>query len=278
MAKPLVFISHAATDSEFARAITNELAAVFQDRIQVFCASSPNAIEPGADWLFDVEAALSVARAALVVVTPTSIVRPWVWFELGATWQQGRARACRIIPVCVPEVDLATLPAPLNRLQALSLAKQADIRNLFEVLCSDLSCGDVSRLQVPRLLAALPRYDGVELSEVDVGGHYVYSGKFAGYSDAELMEVLDTKLFSPDELNWCKFRIFAAPREELIGRGKLLLYREIDATLDLPPGSAKRLLKVVADRFYLRPTFETENAIRFEKTSLAPRKGDPFAR
>jgi hypothetical protein len=61
-------------------------------------------------------------------------------------------------------------------------------------------------------------------------------------------------------------------------KGKLLLFREVDRSFDLPPGTAKRLLKEVADRFWLVSVFETESSIRFEKTSHAPRKGDRYAR
>lgn len=104
--KPILFISHASSDGEFANAVKEEIEKVFADGVNVFCTSSPGAINVGADWLSDIEHKLGVAQAVIAIVTPVSIERPWLWFELGATWSKGRSGHCRIYPLCAPEVAL----------------------------------------------------------------------------------------------------------------------------------------------------------------------------
>ncbi|MGH2510391.1 MAG: toll/interleukin-1 receptor domain-containing protein, partial [Ktedonobacteraceae bacterium] len=112
--KPTLFISHATSDGEFATAVKQEIEKVFANGVSVFCTSSPGAIPVGADWLSDIEGKLDNAQAVIAIVTPVSIERPWIWFEIGATWGKGRAGDCRIYPLCAPEIDLAALPSPLD--------------------------------------------------------------------------------------------------------------------------------------------------------------------
>jgi len=103
--------------------------------------------------------------------------------------------------------------------------------------------------------------------EADLEGAAFYSGRYTGYSDEELMEVIDTEVFFPehnrctDTLHMSSHR--AKGRERLIHSGKLLHFREIDRKVDLPRGTAQRLLNRVADRYNLKPALETENLVRY---------------
>ena len=53
-------------------------------------------------------------------------------------------------------------------------------------------------------------------------------------------------------------------REDVIHTGKLLHFRQIDKDLDLPPGTAKKLLNKVADWYDLEPEIEEENIARYK--------------
>ena len=55
-------------------------------------------------------------------------------FEVGATWIKGRQQKLKIYPLCAPEVNPGQLPSPLDRLQALSMGKAADLKLLFQGL------------------------------------------------------------------------------------------------------------------------------------------------
>ena len=221
------------------------------------------AIGVGRDWLTDVEQKLTKARAILVIVTPISIERPWLWFEIGATWLKGRNGDCRIYPLCAPEIELAELPPPLDRLQALSIGKAADLRILFQALIEQFGFGKISTLRATNISKRIPKYKDVKIVDVDLSGKSFYSGKFDGYTDQELMEVLDTELLLPDAEKYRQFTTLYRGREDIVPNGKLVHFRKVDRDLELPPGTSRRLLGKVAARYGLVPIMETDNVVRY---------------
>ena len=264
--KPVVFISHASTDGVFANAVKDEIEKVFADGVAVFSTSSPGAIGAGSDWLTEIELRLERAQAVIAIVTPVSIERPWLWFEVGATWSKGRQQKLKIYPLCAPEVDPGQLPSPLDRLQALSMGKAADLKLLFQALIDQFGFGRIGTFRATNITSRIPKYKTVKVNEVDLNDYALYSGKYTGYGDDELMEVIDTEFLTPDEKGFSDFdaALIYANREDLIHNGKLLHFRKIDRNLGLPPGTAKRLLKNVAARYGLVPLYENENVIRFK--------------
>jgi len=262
--KPVLFISHATSDGEFANAVKQEVEKVFANGISVFCTSSPGAISVGCDWLSNIEEKLGVASAVIAIVTPVSIERPWLWFEIGATWSKGRAGGCRIYPLCAPEIQLSQLPSPLDRLQALSMGKAPDLKLLFEALISQFGFGMISSFRASNITSRIPKYKNVKVLETDLNEKAFYSGKYTGYTDEELAEVIDTQLFQPDEHKFTKYSVLHTQREDLIHNGKLIHFREIDRELDLPPGTTSRLVDGVAQRYGLEPDLRMENVVRYK--------------
>ena len=258
--KPSVFISHASSDAEFSNAVKAEIEKVFANGVNVFCTSSPGAIPVGQDWLSSIEGQLAESSATIVIVTPVSLERPWLWFEIGATWQRGRTDECRIYPLCAPEIDIGALPSPLDRLQALSMGKGQDLKMLFEALIAQFGFGNIKAFRSTNISRRIPKYKDVVISDVDLNERHLYSGKFTGYSDEELSEVIDAEFFYPDsEMSY-------GAREDLIWQGMLVHYRDVDKKLDLPPGSARRLLNKVAERYDLAPEYENVNVVRYKRT------------
>jgi len=233
--KPSLFISHAASDADFANAVKQEIEKVFANGVNVFCTSSPGAIPVGKDWLSDIEEKLAVAQAIVAIVTPISIERPWLWFEVGATWSKGRTGECRIYPLCAAEIELASLPSPLDRLQALSMGKAEDLKLLFDALITQFGFGKLSSFRASNITKRIPRYKDVKVVDIDLNEKSFYSGHYTGYSDDELMEVIDTRLFRPDEEKFVTYFAYKE-REDLVHNGKLIHFRQIDKSLDLPPG------------------------------------------
>jgi hypothetical protein len=262
--KPRLFISHATSDGEFANAVKAEIEKVFANGVSVFCTSSPGSIPAGTDWLTNIEDKLNSAQAVIAIVTPVSIERPWLWFELGATWSSGRSGNSHIYPLCVAEINLSTLPPPLNRLQALSLGRAADLKMLFEALIAQFGFGKISSFKASNITARIPKYEKIQVKEVDLNERRLYSGRYSGYSNEELMEIIDTHLFFPDYEKERKYSSLHTGREELIQQGKLLHFRGIDRELELPPGTAQQLVVPVAERYSLKPTLLTDNVVRFE--------------
>jgi hypothetical protein len=107
----------------------------------------------------------------------------------------------------------------------------------------------------------VPKYVNVKVAAQDLNDRVFYSGRYTGYTDDELREVIDTQLLLPDDDKFGK-TVFTG-REDLIHNGKLIHFRQVDRRLDLPLGSAKRLLNSVAARYGLHPALETDNVVRY---------------
>jgi len=261
--KPNLFISHATSDSEFANTVKQEIEKVFANGVNVFCTSSPGAIPAGTDWLTDIEKKLESAQAVIAIVTPVSIEHPWLWFEIGATWGKGRSGDCLIYPLCAPEINLSELPSPLDRLQALSMGKTQDLKLLFEALIKQFEFGNISSFRASNISKRIPKYKNVKIVEADLKETAFYSGPYAGYADEELMEVIDTHLFVSDQAKHDRDTDIYGEREDLIHNGKLIHFWKVDRSLNLPRGTARRLLNAVAERYDLVPVFETKNIVRY---------------
>lgn len=262
--KPNLFISHASSDGEFASVLRSEITKVFADGVNVFCTSSPGAIGASKDWLAAAEERLSAAHAVIVIVTPLSIERPWLWFEVGASWLRARKDQLAIYPLCAPEIDFSELPSPLDRLQALSMGKAIDLKLLFEGLIKQFGFGKISAFRASNIMKRIPKYRNVKINETDLSERQFYNGKYMGYADEELCEVMESELISKEAdriINWAALH---TGRESNYYNGKLVHFRQVDKQLDLPPGTAKRLLVQVAGQFGLEPDLLKENIVRFK--------------
>src|SRR5438552_5074671 len=262
--KPNLFISHASSDGQFARILHAEVTKVFADGIQVFSTSSPGAIGPSSDWLTKIEERLDVAQAVIAIITPTSIERPWLWFEVGASWLRARKGQLAIYPLCAPEIDLGALPSPLDRLQALSMSKAIDLRSLFQALIVQFGFGKISAFRASNISKRIPKYKDVKVADIDLNERKLYSGPYIGYSDEGLSQVLITEFFEPEFESHQKYPILHDARENSVYRGKLLHFRRLDEKMDLPPGTSRRLLIPLATRYHLKPDLLTDNIVRFD--------------
>ncbi|MBE7495161.1 MAG: toll/interleukin-1 receptor domain-containing protein [Verrucomicrobiaceae bacterium] len=262
--KPNLFISHASSDGEFATVLQAEIKKVFADGVNVFCTSSPGAIGASKDWLAAIEDKLSVCQAIIVIVTPLSIERPWLWFEVGASWLRARKDQLAIYPLCAPEIDFSQLPSPLDRLQALSMGKAIDLKLLFDGLIKQFGFGKISSFKAANITKRIPRYQNVKINEADLVERPFYNGRYTGYTDDELCEVIESNLISKEANDIVNFAILHTRRESNYYRGQLVHFREVDKNLDLPPGTAKRLLLQVAAKYGLEPILLKENVVRFQ--------------
>lgn len=261
--KPKLFISHAHSDSPFVGVLQSELEKVFANGISVFCTSSPSAITVGMDWLSEIEHKLETTQAVITIITPTSIERPWIWFELGATWSKGRSGKCRIYPLCAPEITLSNVPSPLNRLQVLSMGSSDHLKLLFRALIEQFGFGNLTAFKAANITKRIPKYEKVKIEDLDINERTLYSGPYAGYSDEELEEVIDSEFVLPDISRYAKFGILSYEPEGYISNGKLIHFRQVDQQLKLQLGTARRLLERVAAKRSLVPIQKSENIIRF---------------
>lgn len=270
--KPNLFISHASSDGEFAAILQSEIIKVFADGVNVFCTSSPGAIGASKDWLAAIEEKLSISNAVIVIVTPLSIERPWLWFEVGASWLRARKDQLAIYPLCAPEIDFSQLPSPLDRLQALSMGKAIDLKLLFEGLIKQFGFGKISSFRASNIIKRIPKYQNVKISETDLAERQFYKGKYTGYADDELCEVIESNLISEEASEIINYPVLHTERESNYYRGELVHFSEVDKQLDLPPATAKRLLVQVALQYGLEPDVLKENIVRFKPAEWFKKK------
>ena len=174
--KPVIFISHAATDEPIANVLKAEVDRVFANGVYVFASSVPGVMTPSSDWLNSIKENLDKAKAVVVLVTPTSINRPWIWFEVGASWSKMSDGQGTIYPLCAPEIEFSELPEPLNRLQALSLGKAEHIKLFFQTLCDQFGFGNMKGFKGSAIKSRLPKYSELKLDSKDLNTGTIYAG------------------------------------------------------------------------------------------------------
>jgi hypothetical protein len=261
--KPTVFLSHAVTDGPIAQVIHDEIRRIFSDGVQVFASSVPGVVKPGGDWLKEIRDNLNAATAVIVIVTPVSINRPWVWFEVGASWSRMEAGEGVIVPLCVPEVDKASLPEPLGRLQAMSLGRASETKAVFQALVEQFDFGVIKGFRHASIKAKLPKYGELPVAAADLKSGAIYDGPYEGYSRDELCEVVDDEIAHPA---WSRFEgnSFISDSSYLFG-GQLLHFQKLDENYQLPPGTCSEVLEeVVANRYPAFVRKRTQNTIRFQ--------------
>jgi hypothetical protein len=130
MADKLIFLSHIHEEKTLALLVKQALEAEFSGFVDVFVSSDGASIPAGANFLKKIENGLINCIGAIYLISPISVKRNWVNFELGAVWIRNvismRATNVEIpaIPVCHSGISPGTLPSPLNNLNAI-LGNQA---------------------------------------------------------------------------------------------------------------------------------------------------------
>lgn len=129
-----IFLSHAAADMQLAGFVRDEILRS-RSGISVFVASRPGDIRADQDWLPVVQHELQTVDAYLVLLTPNSAARPWVWFETGAAWMSNKKWViARAAGLAADEV-----PLPLSIRQVYSIDEVEGARAVFRALDIELS-------------------------------------------------------------------------------------------------------------------------------------------
>lgn len=153
-----IFISHAAEDAVLAEIVKTQIDNVFEKKVDVFVSSIPGTISPGSDWLDKIIGNLTKNNAFIVLVTPYSEKRPFVWFEIGFSWLRRFNKNCEIYAICAPPIDTGSLPEPLCRLQATSLSDKKQTRAFFGKLTKQFKLGNLDVLEFAKIRNSLPTY------------------------------------------------------------------------------------------------------------------------
>lgn len=131
----LVFISHIHEEKELALLIKEAISSEFSGFVDVFVSSDGISIPSGSNFLSRIEEALISCSAAIYLISPKSVRRNWINFELGSVWIRSCIKTKEggsvipAIPFCHSGMTPSLLPKPLGDLNAIS----AGDRNHLEV-------------------------------------------------------------------------------------------------------------------------------------------------
>jgi hypothetical protein len=128
-ARSRIFLSHAAVDRPLAELLRDRIVELDPTR-RVFVASRPGDIRADQEWLPTIQQELAVAEVYIVLLTPNSIARPWVWFETGAAWMSQRT----LIAVRAAGLASDEVPLPLSTRQILSLDNPNEAVEIFRAI------------------------------------------------------------------------------------------------------------------------------------------------
>ncbi len=180
-----IFISHANEDAILAEIIKTQIDNVFEKKIKVFVSSIPGTISPGSDWFDKILGNLTGNNAFIVLVTPYSEKRPFVWFEIGFSWLRRLNKNCEIYAICVPPINHGNLPEPLCRLQAISLADKKQTKAFFTELIKQFSLGNLNNLEFTKICDSLPTYLSQITQTENIGL------EVANFDDTDKIEISD---------------------------------------------------------------------------------------
>jgi hypothetical protein len=124
-----IFISHAVANRNIARTLSEALEAARED-VSTFVASRPGDIRADENWLGGIERALKEADAYIILLTPESVLRPWVNFESGAAWYLQR----QLIFVRIQALSIEDIPLPISSRQVYALDDKKQLLAVFNAL------------------------------------------------------------------------------------------------------------------------------------------------
>lgn len=137
MAQKLIFLSHIHDERELAILIKSAIEEEFAGFVGVFVSSDGTTIPAGANLLKRIEAGLMDCVAALYLISPRSVTRPWINFELGAVWvrsalsQRSGNAEIPALPLCHSGATPGNLPSPLGNLNAVEANDAAQLEFAF---------------------------------------------------------------------------------------------------------------------------------------------------
>ena len=127
-----IFLSHIHEENDLAILIQKTIGDEFSGFVDVFVSSDSKSILAGTNFLKQIEGALLNASGAIFLISPRSVQRNWINFELGAVWIRGLGEAIiPAIPFCHSGLALENLPSPLNNLNAIQANDKSQLERAF---------------------------------------------------------------------------------------------------------------------------------------------------
>ena len=160
-----LFLSHDSRDKVRADVLAQAITRATLRQIVVWHSSdvSPTGgLQPGQVWLDEIRTRLSTCKAVVVLLTPTSVSRPWILFDSGF----GAAhKACDVIPVCIGIDSATAVPFPLAMYQTYQLSDYESLKRFTSKLLAKYEIPFDEQMIKPVLEDAIKQITHAQTSE-----------------------------------------------------------------------------------------------------------------
>ncbi|WP_308722478.1 toll/interleukin-1 receptor domain-containing protein [Paenibacillus polysaccharolyticus] len=121
----MIFLSHIHEESELAIILKEAVEEEFSGFVDIFVSSDGLSIPAGSNFLRRIEQGLTSCIAGIYLISPASVNRNWINFELGALWVRNKLQEINgqveipTLPVCHSGMTLQGLPQPISNLNSI---------------------------------------------------------------------------------------------------------------------------------------------------------------
>lgn len=130
-----IFLSHSHSDEKLAAIIDNWIDETFNGLIQVFRSSDEGkSIIIGESIKNKIKDELKDSVASIILLSPSSICKPWINIEFGAAW----ILDIHIIPLCLHNLKIKDLPLQFGDMKVCELDNEKNCIELLELLLTRL--------------------------------------------------------------------------------------------------------------------------------------------
>lgn len=140
MSEKIIFLSHIHEEAELAKLLKEKIEDMFAGFVQVFVSSDRVSIPVGSNFLDRIEKGLVDCIGAIYLLSPESINRSWINFELGAVWirnvmsKRNGGDEIPALPICHSGMKPAALPQPICNLNAIEANRHDSLEFAFQSL------------------------------------------------------------------------------------------------------------------------------------------------
>lgn len=165
MADKVVFLSHIHEERVLAGHIKGAIEDEFSGFVDVFVSSDGVSIPAGANFLRRIEDGLVNCIGAIYLISPKSVNRNWINFELGAVWirnaisQRNGGNEIPAIPICHSGIEPSGLPSPINNLNAVRANETAGLRFALTSLQAAVGGRGNLKTDIDALIAKILKFE-----------------------------------------------------------------------------------------------------------------------
>ena len=175
MADKVVFLSHIHEERELAGHIKSAIENEFSGFVDVFVSSDRVSIPAGSNFLRRIENGLVDCIGAIYLISPKSVNRNWINFELGAVWirnaisQRSGGTEIPAIPMCHSGIEPSGLPSPINNLNAVRANEAAGLQFALASLQTAVGGRGNLKTDIDALIAKVLKFEQYYTIDANIG-------------------------------------------------------------------------------------------------------------